>query len=103
MRRIEEEDISGVVFLTGDRHHSELSTLKLGNGKLVHDLTVSSLTAGTGNSRSEVNDLRVDGTLAVLHNFGLLTFSGPRTERLLTVQLRDKDGKEIWKRQLRRE
>ncbi|MGB3547136.1 MAG: alkaline phosphatase D family protein [Saprospiraceae bacterium] len=103
LRRIEEEDISGVVFLTGDRHHSELSTLKMGNGKLVHDLTVSSLTAGTGTNRSEVNDLRVDGTLAVLHNFGLLTFSGPRTERLLTVQLRDKDGKEIWKRELRRE
>jgi len=102
LRRITEENISGVVFLTGDRHHTELSERKLGNGKMVYDLTVSSLTAGTGSERSEKNDYRVDGTLAIEHNFGILTFSGPLKSRELKVEIFDTEGKEIWARMLKR-
>lgn len=102
LRRITEENISGVVFLTGDRHHTELSERKLDNGKMIYDLTVSSLTAGTGTERSEKNDFRVEGTLAIEHNFGVLTFSGPLKERELKVEIFDTEGVEIWTRRLRR-
>ncbi|MBK8614569.1 MAG: alkaline phosphatase family protein [Flavobacteriales bacterium] len=44
--RIEREGITGVVFLTGDRHHSDLSKLELKDGNVIHDLTVSPLTSG---------------------------------------------------------
>jgi alkaline phosphatase D len=101
LRRITEENISGVVFLTGDRHHTELSERKLDNGKMVYDVTISSLTAGTGSSRSEVNKHRVDGTLAIEHNFGVLTFSGPLKERKLRVDVYDTEGAGIWSRVLR--
>ena len=101
LRRITEENISGVVFLTGDRHHSELSERKLDNGKMIYDLTISSLTAGTGSSRSEVNKHRVDGTLAVEHNFGVLTFSGSLKERKLRVDVYNTEGEGIWSRVLR--
>ncbi len=102
LRRITEEQISGVVFLTGDRHHTELSERKLANGKMIYDLTISSLTAGTGTSRDEVNAFRVPGTLAVQHNFGLLTFSGPLKERTLKVEVFATDGKLLWERTLNR-
>lgn len=102
LRRITEENISGVVFLTGDRHHTELSERKLDNGKMIYDLTVSSLTAGTGTERSEKNDHRVEGTLAIEHNFGILTFSGSLKERALKVEIFDTEGKEIWTRTLNR-
>lgn len=100
LRRITEENISGVVFLTGDRHHTELSERRLENGKMVYDITISSLTAGTGTSRNEQNDFRVEGTLAVEHNFGILTFSGPLKERQLNVDVYDKNGEKIWAREL---
>ncbi len=101
LRRISEENISGVVFLTGDRHHTELSELKLPNGKTVYDITISSLTAGTGTSRSETNENRVEGTLTIQHNFGVLNFSGPLKQRKLELEVFDKDGGELWSRVLR--
>ncbi|TXF86281.1 alkaline phosphatase family protein [Neolewinella aurantiaca] len=100
LRRITEENITGVVFLTGDRHHTELSERRLSNGKMIYDLTISSLTAGTGSSRSEKNTYRVPGTLAVEHNFGVLTFSGPLKQRTLKVEVFDTEGKEIWTKML---
>jgi len=101
LRRISEEGISGVVFLTGDRHHTELSQRKLDSGHMIYDVTISSLTAGTGSERSEVNDYRVDGTLTIQHNFGILTFSGPLKQRKLEVKVHDKDGKRLWSRVLK--
>jgi alkaline phosphatase D len=103
LERIEEENIKNVVFLTGDRHHTELSELTLGNGEKVYDLTISSLTAGTGSERSEINRNRVDGTLIVQHNFGVLEFEGPYQERKLTVKVYDKDGALLWERSLEQE
>jgi alkaline phosphatase D len=62
LERIEAEDIRGVVFLSGDRHTTELSELTLANGRKVYDLTVSPLTSGPGHARDEPNTLRVEGT-----------------------------------------
>ncbi|MEM9835117.1 MAG: alkaline phosphatase D family protein [Bacteroidota bacterium] len=98
--RINEENIENVIFLTGDRHHTELSSLTLPNGKKVYDITISSLTAGTGRNRNEVNDNRVEGTLTVQHNFGLLEFSGPEKDRKLMLRVCDKDGETLWIRRL---
>ena len=103
LRRIEEENISGVVFLSGDRHHTELSSLQLPNGKWVHDVTISSLTAGTGRSRSEQNAHRVAGTLLVDRNFGILRFTGPLDARRLTVTVYLTDGERVWERELTRD
>ncbi|MEL6356450.1 MAG: alkaline phosphatase D family protein, partial [Bacteroidota bacterium] len=100
LRRIEEEGIKNVVFLTGDRHHTELSALELDNGETVYDVTISSLTAGTGRNREEVNDNRVPETLTVQHNFGILEFSGDRVDRKLVIKVYDKDGELLWERSL---
>ncbi len=98
--RINQESIENVIFLTGDRHHTELSAITLPNGKQVYDLTVSSLTSGTGNNRNEVNENRVEGTMLVKRNFGLLEFSGPYKERKLLIRILDKDGQTAWVRQI---
>jgi alkaline phosphatase D len=67
---------------------------------MIYDVTISSLTAGTGSSRDEQNDYRVDGTLAVEHNFGILTFSGALKQRKLEVSVYDTEGRKIWDRSL---
>ncbi|MEM7104854.1 MAG: alkaline phosphatase D family protein [Bacteroidota bacterium] len=97
LKAIEEEDLKGVIFLTGDRHKSELSAYENGAGNMVYDLTVSPLTSGWYNSEDEPNEMRVEGTHVAQHNFGIIEFTGPFRERVLTMKLFDADGKELWK------
>ena len=100
LARINEENIEGVVFLTGDRHHGELSETRLPNGNMVYDVTVSPLTAGLGNPENEVNKNRVEGTLTTVNNFSLLRFSGPLDNRRLEVEMLDATGQRLWARTL---
>ena len=99
--RIAAEGLDNVVFLSGDRHHTELSKLQLGAVTL-HDFTVSPLTAGATGDRSkdEANDNRVDGTHVGVNNFGTVTLSGPRRERTATLRVYDGTGGLLWERQL---
>lgn len=99
--RIEEEDIKGVIFLTGDRHHTELSSYVNGRGNVVYDLTVSPLTSGAGSNRDgENNAARHDGTLVLQRNFGLLTVSGPFRKREMLIQIFDTEGEELWQERI---
>lgn len=100
MKRIEEEGIKNVIFLTGDRHHSELSMYKNAVGNLVYDLTVSPLTSGAARNPETDNQFRVDNTLVKQRNFGILEFSGPRTARKMKVTLYDVQGKELWSKEI---
>lgn len=95
--RIQAEGITGVVFLTGDRHFTELSELTLSDGNIIRDLTVSPLTS-TAYDPKEDNALRVEGTRVGQRNFATLTFTGKRTERVMTIRVFDSDGKQMWER-----
>lgn len=99
IKRIEEEGLTNIIFLTGDRHLTELTEMKLPNGKFIYDLTVSPLTSGV-NTNPDSNVLRVPGTLVTEHNFGLLTFSGKKQERKLTIKIFDAAGKEKWMKEI---
>ena len=99
LKRIEEEDIKNVIFVTGDRHHTTMSKYVNARGNTLYDLTVSSLTAGIYEAK-EHNALLVEGTYLPKHNFGLLEFSGPRLDRKLTIRVLDADGKEQWVREI---
>ena len=100
LRRLAEEDIRGVVFLSGDRHTTELSEMKLSNGRMVYDLTVSPLTSGPGHAKEEGNSLRVDGTYVEQRNYAKLSFEGPRKDRSCTIEVKDTSGKTLWTRTL---
>lgn len=97
--RIDREGLTGVVFITGDRHFTELSRLDLSDGRWILDLTCSPLTAGTFPPKEE-NLLRVPGTLVTEWNFALLRFSGPRGARTMTIQVKDTAGKLLWERRI---
>lgn len=96
---IKKNRIPGVVFLSGDRHMTELIRLEDSTFYPLYDFTSSSLTAGLSKPRGKEidNPYRVPGTLvADAHNFGMLMFSGPRTDRVMTMQCRDADGTVRW-------
>lgn len=98
---IEKENIKGAVFLTGDRHQSELSVLKRENNYPIYDLTVSPFTATPYNSSKEANTLRVDGTIFTDRNFSILSIKGGKKDRKLVINLYDKDGKEVWIKEIK--
>lgn len=100
---IKGQKIPGVVFLSGDRHHTELIALRDPAFYPLYDYTSSPLTSGTANPEREMdNPVRVHGTLVVgERNFGLLKFDGARTDRRLTMECYDKDGALKWSHSIR--
>lgn len=98
LEAIEKNNIKGVIFLTGDRHCTELSKLVLPNGIEVYDLTVSPLTSGAYDNTKEENTLRVDGTIVAEQNFGMITLSGPLKERQLTMTIYSSSGEKRWEK-----
>lgn len=96
------ESITGVFFLSGDRHYSEMSELQpiaSGPGYPLLDFTVSPLTSGAFSSRTEQdnNPLSLPGSAIYERNFGMLEFSGISNDRSVTFILYDKTGKELWR------
>ena len=79
--------ISGVLFLTGDRHHSEIIKVDRPGTYPLYDITVSPLTSGThvfGDAEKN-NPYRVFG-LDQKQNYGRFSFTGSRGSRKLTVE-----------------
>ncbi|GAB4379878.1 MAG: alkaline phosphatase D family protein [Salibacteraceae bacterium] len=97
---IAEAGITGVVFLTGDRHHTELSHYQHENGVEMYDVTVSPLTSSPHSPDDEKNPLRVDETLVVQRNFAILEITGKRKERLLNITVYDEKGNTCWTKQI---
>jgi alkaline phosphatase D len=102
---IAEQKISGVVFLTGDRHHTELlkyepnSKPDYTNTYPLFDLTSSALTAGPSNvlkSTEAINPNRVPGTLLAENNFCGLKITGKTGDRTLQITCYDKGGIVKW-------
>jgi alkaline phosphatase D len=102
LHRIEEEGIRGVVFLTGDRHFTELSRLKLKDGRTIYDLTTSPITSGPY-APKETNDLRVEGTVVDQRNFSTLEFAGAKGARTMLIRVFDGAGKQLWERAIPQE
>jgi alkaline phosphatase D len=92
---LDESKIKGVVFLTGDRHHSEIIKLDRDSLYTLFDITVSPLTAGISKVYAEEinNTNRIENTLLEDYNFGRFSFSGERNNRKMTIDFVDKFGK----------
>jgi alkaline phosphatase D len=93
---IQAERIEGVLFLSGDRHRSEVIRVTPKGGYPLYDFTSSSLTAGTWSIQPTDPELhspyRVPGTLLNEHSYGTLRFEGPRDDRRVVLRGFDKEG-----------
>lgn len=86
MHFLQEYNIGGVVFLTGDRHHSEVIKVERNGSYPLYDITVSPLTSGTHHfgGPEKNNPYRVFA-LDQKQNYGKFSFTGKRGERKMTV------------------
>ncbi|MCB0601801.1 MAG: alkaline phosphatase family protein [Saprospiraceae bacterium] len=102
IEQLEKEHIPGVVFLTGDRHYTELSKYSGKNGYVLYDLTCSPFTSGVNTSGDKENNAwLVPGTVVMEHNFARIHFSGPEKERVMTIAVFNAAGEKKWEREIR--
>lgn len=88
--------INGVVFLTGDRHHSEIIKLDRKGSYPLYDITSSPLTSGTHSfgGVEKDNPARVMG-IDKLQNYARLSFIGKLAERKMQVDFLGVNGELI--------
>ncbi len=96
---LNEVNISGIVFLTGDRHHSEVIRLDRKGNYPLYDITNSPLTSGeAAPSGAEVNSpIRIPGTLVVTQNYSRIKVLGPPNDRKMQVEFVDRGGQVLGK------
>ncbi len=92
-----QEQIDGVMFLSGDRHLTELTKMPRLGMYALYDATISPLTSKPFAEPEEPNPWRVPGTWTTVRNFALLEVTGPRADRVLTITVRDQNSKILWK------
>jgi alkaline phosphatase D len=97
---IDDYDIQNVVFLTGDRHHSEISRYETPDGQVIWDITSSALTSGTYDHTDEPNSFRYEDSMIGKNNYAVISISGKRKKRKLKVEFKDAEGKKIKKYKL---
>jgi len=83
---LRDEKIDGVLFLTGDRHHSEIIKVQPAGLYPLYDVTCSPLTSGTHKfgGKEANNPYRVLG-IDQLQNYGRISVTGERNKRTLKV------------------
>jgi alkaline phosphatase D len=96
LKKIAENNIKNVIFLSGDRHFAELSEMTLSNNIRVLDITSSPLTSKPYANSKEINSNRVEGTFLGEQNFAHISFSGTSKERTINIDLVNKIGKICW-------
>lgn len=94
---LEAEKIAGVLFMSGDRHHSEVIRYQRPKAYALYDITTSPLTAGVSAVRDpeKGNPERVPGTLVEAQNYSRISISGKQKERKLKVEFLGLKGEKL--------
>ncbi|GGH73945.1 alkaline phosphatase D family protein [Phaeocystidibacter marisrubri] len=93
--RLASLETNNIIFLTGDRHHSEASSIQTKEGFRIVDLTISPLTSGVASATKGENNSNRIGELIHQRNYALITVKGESGDRVLIAEYKNKDGEEI--------
>ena len=98
MEFLNRQKISGVLFLTGDRHHSEVVKAERNGNYDLYDITISPFTSGVSRVRgAEINNpARVPGSLVEERNYARISVDGNKSERTLHLQVKSVTGKKLY-------
>jgi alkaline phosphatase D len=96
LSEIDKRKIKNVIFLDGDRHHSEISKWTGPQGTTIHDITSSSLTSGTGNNRDEVNENRIPNSIQIQKNYAFIEVKGAKDDRKFILKFKGEKGELLY-------
>ncbi len=101
---ITKEKINGVLFVSGDRHHTAMHKLVRDGTYPLFDLTVSPITSGPAKPMPEEFETKTilkETVVEGKRNFGILEFSGTLKERIMKISIFDKDGGLLWSKDIK--
>ena len=95
--------IDGVIFLSGDRHFSELLRVPRDNAPPLYEFTSSPLTSGPFDIKDAAernNPATVPGTFVAKRQFGMIRVSGPGNDRRIALESYDAKGTLLWRHEI---
>jgi len=98
---IQDNQIGGVVFLTGDVHHTALYRRPLTATQSIYELTSSPLSSGSwdaAESEKASDPYVVAGTIVGTQNYCQVAITGPKDARALVIKCYDKTNAFQWER-----
>jgi len=94
---IYENNLTNVIFITGDVHFSEISVLQQEGKPTIWDITSSPLNSGVNtNALNQNNTLRIHASVIMERNFVEIGISGSPKQRELKITYYDYIGKELF-------
>jgi len=97
------QKVEGLIFVTGDRHFSELLKVERAGAYPFYEFTSSPLTSGTFPNppgERENPDL-VAGTFVAKRQFGMIRVTGPGDDRTIALESYDGGGALLWRHEIR--
>lgn len=101
---LDDNKITGVVFFSGDKHHTEMLRADRPGAYPLYEMTCSPFTSGThsANAKGNLENPRlVTGSMVNEHNYCKFSFSGPRTDRRMNIKVIGKNGQQYWNKQIK--
>lgn len=92
---IAEHNITGIVFMSGDRHFAEVMQMKREGKYTLQEITTSPLTSFI-DERGSINSFRKEGTFITDTNFARFNIRGQGNDRECFVELFDRLGGIWW-------
>jgi alkaline phosphatase D len=94
---IKKQKINGVVFFTGDRHHSEVIKFVQDGFYPMYDVTVSPYTSGISkvSGIEKDNPYRVKNTLVEAQNFAKISIVGGKENRIMKIDFIGTKGEQL--------
>lgn len=97
---IEAENITGVIFLSGDRHYAEAAKMERDSTYPIYDWTSSPLTSIPNPAYTRDNPYRIENSLLVDNNFGKVEIYGKGDKRTCRFSLIDAKGKTFFSKEV---
>ena len=90
--------INGLIFISGDRHFSEVLKYQPVGFYPLHEFTCSAVTSGVAipSKAEQANPLRIAGTMLLENNFGKISVSGENNKRQVVIETYDINGVKKW-------
>jgi alkaline phosphatase D len=99
-----EQRINGVIFVSGDRHFTELLRIERPGAYPLYEFTSSPLTSRPWEQpdlAERENPDVVPGTLVGKRQFGMIRVSGPGNDRRVALESYDATGARLWRHEIR--
>ncbi len=102
LRWLAGEKLTGLLFLSGDRHNTQVFRIQPGDGPVAYEFSCSPFTSRLSklSKKDRGNPRFVKGLGVEQHNFGTLEFAGSGSSRRIVAACFDADGKQLWQRTL---